>query len=303
MRNTFVNTLLTLALEDPRIVLITGDLGYGVLTRFWQELPGQFINAGIAEQSMTGIATGLALEGRTVFTYSIANFPTLRCLEQIRNDAAYHGANLKIISIGAGMAYGTSGMSHHATEDIAVMRALPDITVLSPGDPQEARVLTQRVCEWPGTCYIRLGKGGEKSIHHDGLDFMIGDSIPIFTNGEVAVFACGSILSNCHDAVTRLNQEGLPTRLYSFPSVKPLDAHRIRQIAQETKLIVTVEEHNLSGGFGSAVSEVLAEMAAPHARLRRLGIQDQYTSTVGSQDFLRSLHGLSSEAIYSQLLT
>jgi transketolase len=297
MRNTFVNTLLGLARKDPDIVLITGDLGFGVLTEFWKELPRQFINAGIAEQNMTGVAAGLALEGKTVFTYSIANFPTLRCLEQIRNDAAYHRANVKVVSVGAGMAYGSSGMSHHATEDVAVMRALPDLAVFSPGDPLEAKVLTEKICKWPGACYLRLGKGKEKAVHGEGLDFEIGKAVPVLTRGDAAIFASGAVLENAHAAACRLGGAGAPVRLYSFPTVKPLDAELIRSVAREVRLIVTVEEHNLSGGFGGAVAEVLCEMPEPRARLLRLGLPDCYVSTVGSQEFLRELYGLSPDAI------
>lgn len=297
MRNTFVNTLLDLARADRSIVLITGDLGFGVLTKFADELPSQFINAGIAEQNMTGVATGLALCGKNVFTYSIANFPTLRCLEQIRNDAAYHRANVKIVSIGAGMAYGTSGMSHQATEDIAVMRALPDVAVFSPGDPVETEAVTRAVLNFPGTCYLRLGKGGEKNIHAASLRWEAGRAIPLFEAGKTALLSTGPILGNAYSAALELNRQGTLTRLYSFPSVKPLDKTLIQQVARETALIVTVEEHNITGGFGSAVAEVLAEMPQPHAILKRIGIDDHYVSSIGSQAFLRKENHLTCEDI------
>jgi len=297
MRNTFVNTLLSLARGDRDIVLITGDLGFGVLTKFEEELPHQFINAGIAEQNMTGVAAGLALCGKIVFTYSIANFSTLRCLEQIRNDAAYHRANVKVVSVGAGMAYGAGGMSHHATEDIAVMRALPDVAVFSPGDPVEAEAVTRAILRHPGTCYLRLGKGGEKNIHATPLRWETGKAITLFDEGETALFSTGPILGNVHEAALTLNQLGKKTRLYSFPSVKPLDKLLIQRVARETALIVTVEEHNLSGGFGGAIAEVLAEMPPPHATLRRLGIKDHYVSSIGSQAFLRGENRLTRDDI------
>src|ERR1041385_4546417 len=137
MRNAFIQRLMQLAPHDPRLMLVTGDLGFGVLDEFSKKFPKQYLNAGVAEQNMTGVATGLALEGRIVFTYSIGNFPTLRCLEQIRNDAAYHGANVKVVAIGGGFSYGALGMSHHATEDLSIMRAIPGLTVVSPGDDWE----------------------------------------------------------------------------------------------------------------------------------------------------------------------
>ena len=180
MRDTFVRTLITLAKSNPNIELFTGDLGFGVLKPFWEQLPDQFVNAGIAEQNMTAAAAGAAGEGKIVFTYSIGNFPTLRCLEQIRNDCAYHDANVKIVCVGGGFVYGSLGMSHQATEDIAVMRALPNVAVLCPGDPAEAEAATKAIAEYPGTCYLRLGRGGEKRIHKDIENFKIGQAIRVF---------------------------------------------------------------------------------------------------------------------------
>ena len=174
MRDTFVKTLIDIAKKDKNVHLITGDLGFGVLKPFWEQLPDQFTNAGIAEQNMTSFAAGLALQGKTVFTYSIGNFPTLRALEQIRNDCAYHNANVKIVCVGGGFVYGPLGMSHHATEDLSIMRALPDVTVLAPGDLVEAEYATRAIYETEGTCYLRLGRGGEKQIHDKIDNFKIG---------------------------------------------------------------------------------------------------------------------------------
>src|SRR6185436_4753277 len=175
MRDSFTARLEQLAAADPRIFLITGDLGFGVLDSFEKKFPRQFLNAGVAEQNMTGLATGLAIEGRTVFTYSIANFPTLRCLEQIRNDASYHDANVKIVAIGGGFSYGPLGMSHHATEDIAIMRSLP-ITVVAPGCDWEAAEATSAVAAAKGTCYLRLDKSGAEDTQHPGEEFVLGRS-------------------------------------------------------------------------------------------------------------------------------
>ena len=167
MRDTFVRTLIEIAKKDKNVHLITGDLGFGVLKPYWEQLPDQFTNAGISEQNMTSVAAGMALEGKIVFTYSIGNFPTLRCLEQIRNDCAYHNANVKIVCVGGGFVYGSLGMSHHATEDLAIMRALPNIAVMAPGDLMEAQAATKAIYNHNGTCYLRLGRGGEKQIHEN----------------------------------------------------------------------------------------------------------------------------------------
>ena len=209
MRDTFVKTLVNLAKEDKNIELITGDLGFGVLKPYWETVPDQFTNAGIAEQNMTSVAAGMALEGKTVFTYSIGNFPTLRCLEQIRNDCAYHHANVKIVCVGGGFVYGSLGMSHHATEDIAVMRALPDVVVMCPGDLVEAEEATKAIAKYQGTCYLRLGRGGEKRIHEKVDNFEIGKAIKIKESDKkkIAIFSTGAILDEASEAVKLLEKK------------------------------------------------------------------------------------------------
>lgn len=301
MRDTFVRTLIALAKENPNIELITGDLGFGVLKPFWERLPDQFINAGIAEQNMTSAAAGMALEGKTVFTYSIGNFPTLRCLEQIRNDCAYHGANVKIVCVGGGFVYGSLGMSHHATEDIAVMRALPGVAVLCPGDLVEAEEATKAIVKYPGTCYLRLGRGGEKRIHDHIDNFEIGKAIKIHDGEKIAIFSTGAIFEEVADAEAILAEHDIYPAVYTFPTVKPIDRAVIARCAADFDMIVTVEEHNIVGGFGSAVAEVLAELPE-RARLLRIGIHDTYSSIVGSQKYLRSQFGLDSGGIATQVL-
>ena len=301
MRDTFVRTLLELAKEDRNIELVTGDLGFGVLKPFWEALPDQFINAGIAEQNMTTVAAGMALEGKNVFTYSIGNFPTLRCLEQIRNDCAYHNANVKIVCVGGGFVYGSLVISHHATEDIAVMRALPDVVVMCPGDLVEAEAATKAIAKHHGTCYLRLGRGGEKRIHKELKNFEIGKAIPVRFGERIAVFSTGAIFEEVEEACNLLAAEGIYPTVYTFPTVKPIDAEVIREIAAAHEMIVTCEEHNLSGGFGSAVAEVLAEMPS-HARLMRIGMHDQYSTLVGNQKYLRDQFGMSGKKIASKIL-
>ncbi len=301
MRDTFVRTLIALAKENPNIELITGDLGFGVLKPFWERLPDQFINAGIAEQNMTSAAAGMALEGKTVFTYSIGNFPTLRCLEQIRNDCAYHGANVKIVCVGGGFVYGSLGMSHHATEDIAVMRALPGVAVLCPGDLVEAEEATKAIAKYPGTCYLRLGRGGEKRIHDHIDNFEIGKAIKIHDGEKIAIFSTGAIFEEVAGAEAILAEHDIYPAVYTFPTVKPIDRAAIARCAADFDMIVTVEEHNIVGGFGSAVAEVLAELPE-RARLLRIGIHDTYSSIVGSQKYLRSQFGLDSGGIATQVL-
>lgn len=301
MRNAFINTLYDLCKNDENTFLITGDLGFGVLTRFWETYPYQFINAGISEQNMTSVATGMALEGKKVFTYSIANFPTLRCLEQIRNDVAYHDANVKIVSIGAGFAYGGAGMSHHATEDLAVIRAIPNIVVFSPADPLEAAAVTKAAYSLNSPCYIRLGKGGEKTIHSESFDFEIGKAIKIADGEDVCIFSTGSITSEAIEAVEILNRKGIRTALYTFPTIKPIDEETISICAEKYKVIVTVEEHNIVGGFGGAIAEVMASLPIRRAFLVRIGLQDTFSSVVGTQDYLRDFYQMSCAKIVQRI--
>lgn len=301
MRDTFVRILIELAKEDKNIELVTGDLGFGVLKPFWEALPDQFINAGIAEQNMTTVAAGMALEGKTVFTYSIGNFPTLRCLEQIRNDCAYHEANVKIVCVGGGFVYGSLGMSHHAMEDIAVMRALPNVVVMCPGDLVEAEAATRAIAKHHGTCYLRLGRGGEKRIHKELHDLEIGKAIPIQNGEKIAIFSTGAIFEEVEEACSMLDEVGIHPTVYTFPTVKPIDTEVIRTIAGTHKMIVTCEEHDLSGGFGSAVAEVLAELPN-HARLLRIGMNDMYCTIVGDQKYLREQYGMSGKKIAEKIL-
>ena len=301
MRDTFVRTLIELAKEDKNIELVTGDLGFGVLKPYWEAVPEQFTNAGIAEQNMTTLAAGMALTGKTVFTYSIGNFPTLRCLEQIRNDCAYHNANVKVVCVGGGFVYGSLGMSHHATEDIAILRALPDVVVLAPGDLLEAEEATKAMAKYNGTCYLRLGRGGEKKIHQKIENFEIGKAIKVKDGSRVAIFSTGAIFEEIEGAVEILKEQGLNPAVYTFPTVKPLDIEVINKTAKDFDLIVTVEEQNIVGGFGSAVAEVLAEQQTK-ARLLRVGLNDTYSTIVGSQKYLRGQFGIDSKGIAEKIL-
>lgn len=301
MRDTFVKTLLEIAKKDKNVYLITGDLGFGVLKPFWEELPNQIINAGIAEQNMTSIAAGLAMQGKIVYTYSIGNFPTLRCIEQIRNDCAYHNANVKVVCVGGGFVYGSLGMSHHATEDIAMMRALPDVTVMAPGDLVEAEYATKAIYQQQGTCYLRLGRGGEKRIHEKLDNFAIGKAIPIHKGEKVAILSTGAIFDEASEAYDALKAEGICPTVYTFPTIKPIDKECILQCAKTHKTIITVEEHNLSGGFGSAVAEVLAEHEGAKAKLVRIALDDRYSCIVGSQKYLRKQYGLDAKTIINKV--
>ena len=302
MRDTFVRTLTELAKEDPKIELVTGDLGFGVLKPFWETCPDQFTNAGIAEQNMTTVAAGMALEGKTVFTYSIGNFPTLRCLEQIRNDCAYHEANVKVVCVGGGFVYGSLGMSHQATEDIAILRALPNVIVMAPADLVEAEECTKALARTKGTAYLRLGRGGEKRIHERIDNFEIGKAIRVYEGERIAIFSTGAIFEEVTAAYEQLKEMGYNPCVYTFPTVKPIDREVIEKIAGEFELIVTCEEHNIVGGLGGAVAEVMAESAGRKARLLRIGLNDEYSVRVGNQKYLRQQYGMDAAAITERIV-
>lgn len=302
MRDAFTRTLMQQAARDPRLTLITGDLGFGVLKPFWETYPRQFINAGIAEQGMTGLAAGLAQTGRTVLTYSIGNFPTLRCLEQIRNDCAYHDANVKVVCVGGGFVYGSLGMSHHATEDMAILRALPGVTVFTPGDPYEVEAVVPVMLQTPGTCYLRLGRGGEPLLHEKPLKgWQLPKALTLRQGTDVALLSAGGILTQTMAAAELLAAEGVQAEVVSFPCIKPLDEEKIAQLARRFRHLVTVEEHTVVGGFGSAVAEVLSGLGE-NCRLHRIGMPDVYSCIVGTQQYLRSEYEMDDQAICRRTL-
>src|SRR6185369_5893411 len=266
MRSAFIEELARLARLDRNIVLVVGDLGFGVVGKFAEELPAQFVNAGVAEQNMTGLAAGMALSGHTVLTYSIANFPVIRCLEQIRNDVCYHDANVKIVAVGGGMAFGSLGMTHHATEDLAIMRAMPNMVVLAPNDPVEAKLATRAAIEHRGPVYLRLGKQGEKRVHATDPDFRIGKSIRMREGGDATLLVTGGLLQNAMEAAELLATRGINSAVVSVPCVKPFDADALQGNA-----IFTIEEHSIVGGLGGVVAETIAE-AGRRTLFKRIGL-------------------------------
>jgi transketolase len=297
MRNAFLNTLFELAKQDPRIVFVTGDLGFSVVEAFMEELPNQFLNAGVAEQNMTGMAAGMALSGKIVFTYSIANFPTLRCLEQIRNDICYHDANVKVVSVGGGFAYGSMGATHHATEDLAVMRALPNMTVVAPGDPAEATQATYALVSHEGPCYLRLGKAGEPLVHSGPIDFRLGKALRLRSGDDVTLISTGGMLQAAVRVAERLAAAGIDARVLSMHTLKPLDEEAVLAAARETSAILTIEEHSIIGGLGSAVAELLAETEDVRIPFKRLGVPPRFSPRVGTQEYLLAENGLDDNSI------
>lgn len=302
MRNTFIKEICNIADHNKNIIMMTGDLGYGVLDEFASKFPQRFINAGISEQNMTAVAAGLALEGKTVFTYSIGNFSTVRCLEQIRNDVAYHNADVKIISIAAGVGYGPLGMSHHATEDISAMRSIPNMRIFSPSDPLEAKLIAEEVVNTKGPAYIRLGKGKEPLLHGNIQDICITKPIKMREGADVAIFVTGSIAYDAMQAAESLEKYGISCGVYIFPCIKPMDLKAVLDIAAKMKYIFTLEEHTIMGGFGGAVAEIVAESDVK-VKVIRFGFNDEFTSVVGSQSYLKDVYGISPNKIADRIMS
>lgn len=301
MRDAFVSALTSLAEKDKDIIFLTGDLGFGVFDEFESRFPNQYFNVGVAEQNMTGLAVGLSLEGKKVVTYSIANFATLRCLEQIRNDACYHDTNITIVANGGGFSYGSLGMSHHATEDLAILRALPNITVLAPSTEKEAIEATKSLISNRGVGYLRLDKSSADDSRIKST-FKIGKSRRYLEGNDLTLIATGGILKDANDAALKLKKHGINSRVVGMHTVKPIDKNEIIDAAQNTGGIITIEEHNKDGGLGSAVCEVCMDNKVMPKKFLRIGLDNIYSSIVGSQKHLKMEYEMDCEAIVQKAL-
>ncbi len=300
MRDAFAARLLERATADDKIMFLTGDLGFGVFETFQARLPRQYLNVGVAEQNMVAVASGLALEGYTCFVYSIGNFPTLRCLEQIRNDAAYHAANVKVVSIGGGFSYGPLGMSHHATEDIAVMTAIPDVLTLVPGTVEDVVPSVDALIATPGTGYLRLDKSaGQESP--DAELFGVGRWRVMRSGSDVALVTLGGILGEAQQAADDLQLSGVSAAVISATQPAPIDAEEVRRTLGAAPIVISLEEHVVRGGLGGIIAEAMAESGST-ARLIRKGVGASFVSAVGSQTHLRISAGLDAGSLVDTVL-
>ncbi|KAF6245762.1 transketolase C-terminal domain-containing protein [Nitrosopumilus sp. b2] len=286
MRTAFVNTLKELARKDERVFLVTADMGFSVFEDFREEFPDRFLNTGIAEQNTIGIAAGLAMSGKIVYVYSIIPFVTMRCFEQIRLDLAYNNTNVKLVGVGAGFTYGSMGSSHHSIEDISIMRSIPNMTVLCPGDPFETEELIKRSYEIPGPAYIRLGKNGEPIIHENRNKIEIGKPITITEGNDLILITTSNTLELGKSWVDEWKKEGIKVNLISMPTIKPIDQKEIRKIIDRDIPIITLEEHSIIGGLGSTIAEIIAEYGKK-VKFKRMGINDEFSHHVGTAEFQR----------------
>lgn len=302
MRTAFIESLCEVAEANPRVFLVCGDLGYSVLERFATRFPDRFLNSGVAEQNMMGVAAGLALTGHVVFVYSIVNFPVMRCLEQVRNDVAYHRLNVKIVTVGGGMVYGGHGYTHHGAEDLGVMRLMPNMTIFAPGDPHETTWATRQAAQHAGPVYLRLSRGGEPRIHSAiGSEWQVGQPIAVRAGTDVTLASTGGTLPIVMKAADLLGQHGLTTQVFSVPCLQPLDCTPLFASAQVTKRLISVEDHGV-GGLGTLIAEHRSESNAIFS-FRALHLDSKPLSVAGSNEQLLARHGLSADSIAATVLS
>lgn len=299
MRQAFINTIVELAEQDSNIYLLTADMGFGLVEQFATQFPKQYINVGVAEQNMIGVATGLALEGKKVFCYSIGNFPTMRCLEQIRNDVCYHNLPVCIVSGGAGLWYGALGMTHWALEDIAVMRCLPNMAVVSPCDAVETGKAVDAIYQRGRPCYLRMTRSVDFVHLTDG--FVFGKAEQLAMGGNVTIVATGGMVGLAVQASLKLLPHHIATNVLNIHTIKPLDWQTIVDAIDGVKLVITIEEHSKIGGLGSAVAEVLAGLRH-YPPLVRMGTEDCYLDKAMSYEELLVANHLTAEDIVKKVL-
>jgi transketolase len=284
VRTETIDALTEYARRHPEVMLVTADIGFSVLERFAEALPAQYANVGVCEQAMVGIAAGLALSGHRVVLYSIVNFPTLRCLEQLRNDVCYHDLPVTVIAVGGGLAYGAQGYTHHGLEDLGIMAMLPNMAVVCPADPLEAVALLPQLLDRRRPAYLRLGRSGEPALHAPDTRVSLDRAIWLRRGTDIALLATGPILGRAMAAAEALAARGISASVASFPSVRPLDEDAVREAARH-RAVLTIEEHSVQGGFGSRVADALLA-AGQCPRFGKFGVTDALRGVIGSQAWL-----------------
>ena len=302
MRDAFAAELTVLGGECRELVFLSGDIGNRLYDKYKEQYPDRFLNCGVAEANMIGMAAGLALCGLRPVAYTITPFITTRCLEQIRVDLCYHNLPAIVVGVGAGLSYATLGGTHHACEDIAFLRVLPHMTVICPGDAWEARAALRGALEVDGPVYIRLGKKGEPKVHERAPSFAVGKGIVLHEGKDACLLSTGNTLPIAVAAGEKLKAGGVSAGVVSLHTVKPLDEELLSEVFARYRVVVTIEEHSRIGGLGGAVAEWLADHPAPKARLLRIGTPDAFFHEAGEQEYAREKLGLTSQAIAEKTL-
>jgi len=300
MRKTCLNMVYELAKSDDRIFFIGSDLGIGTLQQFKEEMPDRFFMEGVSEANIIGMATGLAMDGKIIYVNTLATFITRRCFEQIVLDLCLHNVNVRLIGNGGGLVYAPLGPTHEAIEDVAILRAIPNMTIVAPADADEMRRLMPLTVDYRGPIYIRLAKGNDPIVTTDDVPFEIGRAIPMREGADALIVTTGITLKIALDAATSLSEQRLQAAVLHVPTIKPLDGDAILGYAAEVPVVVTIEEHSVIGGLGSAVAEVIAEANfSPAKYFKRIGIPDAFPDEYGSQDSLMARYDITAEMIIS----
>lgn len=302
MRNAFAAAIVEMADSGEDIHLLTADLGFKLFDNFREKYPDKFTNVGVSESNMIGIAAGMAMQGTRVYCYSIIPFLIFRTLDQIRSDIAAMRLPVTLVGVGAGMSYGIEGMTHHAIEDLAVMRAIPQFSILTPGDPLECRKLIFQAQQSTGPFYMRLGGNNDPVFHGINDPIVLGSISTIKDNGAVAIITIGAMLARACAAGELLQSAGVQCRIYSAGTMKPFDEQSIKIIAAECNVIAALEDHSIINGLGTAIAEILLQEKYS-GRFLKIGLPDAYCSTLGNKDWLYDFCGLSPEKIKHALLS
>jgi transketolase len=302
MRNAFADELTRLGDEDARVVMLSGDIGNRLFDKFKAKHNQRFFNCGVAEANMMGVAAGMAMNGLRPVAYTITPFVTTRCLEQIRTDVCYHEAPVTIVAVGAGLAYSGLGPTHHACEDIAFLRSLPNMVVICPGDAFEVRAALRASLRQDRPVYIRLGKKGEPVVHGGPLtDFAIGKAITMARGSDACLLSTGNMLPEAIEAAHALEKQGFSVEVVSFHTVKPLDGACLTDVFARFPLVATIEEHSLIGGFGAALAEWLIDNHVRPRQFIRFGTPDAFFKKSGEQEYAREVLGLSAHQIAAKI--
>ena len=299
MRTAYLDTLYDLAQNDKRVYALISDNGAIVYDKYRRDLLKQYLNLGISEANMIGMAAGMASCGKIPFAYTIGAFLAYRAYEFIRNDVCLQNQNVKIVGTGAGQVYSTLGPTHHSTEDLGGLRALPNLTIICPASPLEVRKATRAAYEYEGPVYLRLGTNREPEIYNEDYSFEIGKGITVKDGKDVTLIGTGSILKDILDVAELLNKDRVQARVINMHTIKPIDKEIILKAIEETGKIVTIEDHNIIGGIGSAVAEVIAQ-SGKGVKFKRIGLQG-FSNGYGTYAQVKEMNGIGIEDICNEV--
>ena len=302
MRNAFAEEITALGVLDKRIVLLSGDIGNRLFDKYKEACPGRFYNCGVAEANMVSMAAGLALSGLRPVCYTIAPFLTYRCMEQIRVDLCYHHAPVVLVGTGSGLAYASLGATHHSCEEIGMLRLLPGMNVMAPGDSWEVRATLKMALESGNPSYIRIGKKGEPLVHKSRVNLELGKALVLEEGRDIALLSSGAMLPEVVSLATILKKSGYQPSVYSFHTVKPLDVTLITKLFEQYKLIATIEEHSVLGGLGGAIAEWKSDYSGSPGNLMRFGTEDVFIHETCEQEGARTKFGLDAGQMATRII-